>query len=160
MGDHDVFVKMVKDHEGIIFKIASIYSQETETKQDLYQEIVLQLWKSYGSFRGEATPSTWMYRIGLNTAITFMRKAKRRGNNVSMDDMFEIPEQRDDESEEQILELYHSIRQLNALEKGIILLFLEDKSHEEIGIVTGLTKTNIGTRISRIKDKLRKQMKQ
>lgn len=160
MGDHDVFVKMVKDHEGIIFKIASIYSQETETKQDLYQEIVLQLWKSYGSFRGEATPSTWMYRIGLNTAITFMRKAKRRGNNVSMDDMFEIPEQRDDESEEQILELYHSIRQLNALEKGIILLFLEDKSHEEIGIITGLTKTNIGTKISRIKDKLRKQMKQ
>ncbi|MGI9551835.1 MAG: RNA polymerase sigma factor, partial [Aurantibacter sp.] len=129
-------------------------------QQDLYQDIVYQLWKSYDTFRGEAKISTWMYRIALNTALTRLKKKKRQGHSVSIDQVIlEQTENYDPEFEERLRMLYQQIGQLNVLEKGIMLLLLEGKKYEEIAEITGLSASNVGTRISRIKQKLKTELK-
>lgn len=155
----EAFVQIIKENEGLIFKISSVYTNDETDRQDLYQEIVLQLWKSFGSFRQESKVSTWMYRVALNTAISRLRKEKKNGNRVPIDQVvLDISENKDHEYQERVTELYRHIERLNDLEKGVILLVLEDKSYDEISSITGLTVSNVGTRISRIKDKLRKQV--
>lgn len=153
------FVRVVKENEGIIFKITTIYTDNREDQQDLYQDIVYQLWKSFESFRKESKFSTWMYRIALNTALTKLKKNKRKGHVVPIDQVIlRQTELYDTDFEERIKLLYSHIQQLNVLEKGIMLLLLEGKKHEEIAEITGFTKSNVGTRISRIKEKLKSQM--
>lgn len=154
------FTAMIKDNEGIIFKLSRAYCDSYEDQKDLYQEIVFQLWKGFDSFRGDSKASTWMYRVALNTAFTFLRKEKRRGHSVALDDIQLTYEPHDPIQEELIKEMYKQIRRLSDLEKGIMLLLLEGKKYEEISEITGLTRTTVGTRISRIKDKLKKGMHQ
>ena len=159
MSRTDKFTQLIKDNEGILFKVSSIYADDAETRKDLYQEMVLQLWRSYPSFKGDSKWSTWMYRIALNTAITHMRKAKKHRVLEPMDQsIFNLTESDNSELESRLKTLYESIKTLNQLEKAIILLFLEDKSHEEIGTITGLSTSNVGTRISRIKLKLKQKI--
>lgn len=154
------FIKHIKENEGIIFKITLVYAFNEDDKKDLYQEIVYQLWKSYDSFKGDSKLSTWMYRIALNTAITHLKKEKRKGNSVSMDAVLMSKiEQVDTLMEERIQLLYNKIKKLNTIEKGVILLYLEGKSYEEIAVITGFTATNVGTRLNRIKEKLKSQIK-
>ena len=159
MSREEAFIKIIKDHEGIIYKIARIYADNTEEQADLYQEIVFQMWKSFDSFRGEAKISTWMYRIALNTALFHSKQKNKRGGNVSLDKIVLKQENYDTVMEDRLKILYQQIRRLNDLEKAVILLFLEGRTHEEISAITGLSHTNVGTRISRIKDKLRKTIK-
>jgi RNA polymerase sigma-70 factor (ECF subfamily) len=154
------FTAMIKDNEGIIFKLSRAYCDSIEDQKDLYQEIVFQLWKGYDSFRGDSKASTWMYRVALNTAFSFLRKEKRRGHSVALGDIQLTYEPHDPIQEERIKEMYTQIRRLSDLEKGIMLLLLEGKKYEEIAEITGLTRTTVGTRISRIKDKLKKQLHQ
>lgn len=159
MSSTEQFTQLIKDNEGILFKVSTIYSNDTPARQDLYQEMVLQLWKSYPSFKENSKWSTWMYRIALNTAITYMRKATKHKVLVPLDStIFNLSEQVDKTQEERLKLLYDHIKNLNQLEKGIILLFLEDKTHDEISEITGLTLSNVGTRISRIKAKLKQQI--
>jgi RNA polymerase sigma-70 factor (ECF subfamily) len=159
MSETAQFTQLIKDNEGILFKVTSVYTDDYETKQDLYQEIVLQLWKSFDAFNGESKWSTWMYRIALNTAITYMRKAKKKKVFVPLDQtVLNYSESTDHEFEERLKTLYAHIKMLNTLEKGIILLFLEDKNYEEISSITGLTVTNVASRLSRIKMKLKEQI--
>ena len=127
-------------------------------QKDLYQEIVAQLWTAYGKFREEAKVSTWIYRIALNTAITMLRKDKKLAKTKEVDWVLQYTDRKDPVQEERIRQLYQQIEQLNDLEKGIILLFLEDRSYEEMATITGLTVTNIATRLSRIRKKLKAQM--
>jgi len=161
MDKKDQFVQLIKTNEGIIHKITIVYSNNAADQEDLYQEIVYQLWKSYDSFRGDAKISTWIYRIALNSCITHINKEKRSGYRVPVDlELLNIAAEPDNATEERLAILYAEIKKLGTIEKAIILLFLEGNSHEEIAMITGFTKTNIGTRIGRIKEKLRSQIKQ
>ena len=154
------FVQIIKDNEGVIFKITTFYTDNKVDQQDLYQDIVYQLWKSFDSFRGDSKVSTWMYRIALNTALTRLRRGKRQGYPVSIDKaILEYTDNHDPEFEERLKMLYEQVGQLNVLEKGIMLLLLEGKKYGEIAKITGLTPSNVGTRVSRIKEKLRLRLK-
>lgn len=159
MPKEDDFVELIKRNEGIIFKITTMYTDNRDDQKDLYQDIVYQLWRSFETFRNESKVSTWMYRVALNTALTRLKKSKRMGNAVPMDRVvMEQTENYDAEFEEKLKLMYEHIKQLNVLEKGLILLLLEGKKYEDISEITGLSPTNVGTRISRIKQKLKKQL--
>ncbi|MFP2995039.1 sigma-70 family RNA polymerase sigma factor [Spongiivirga sp. MCCC 1A20706] len=160
MHKEQLFVKRIKEHEGILYKITSVYADNKYDQQDLYQEIVFNLWKAFDSFRGDSKWSTWMYRIALNTSITHKKKEKRNGFKVDLENVvLRESDEYDTTFEEQLKELYLQIKQLNALDKGLILLLLEGKKYDEIAVITGLSPSNVGTRISRIKQKLKQQVR-
>jgi RNA polymerase sigma factor (sigma-70 family) len=155
MPDKKEFIEIIKANEGLIYKVTKVYAYNKEDGQDLYQEIVYQLWRSFPSFRNDSKISTWMYRIALNTSITYFQKEKKKRNQVPIDEILITRADTNDEVRNQRIEtLYANIRMLNTIEKGIILLYLEGKSYEEIAAITGFTVTNIGTRLGRIKQKL------
>lgn len=146
------FVNLIEQNKALIYKFCYMYANETETPDDLFQEVVINLWKGYPDFRGESKIQTWMYRISLNTCITFLRKSGKRPKTQALtDEQLEYAESGDLSS---IKELYSLINKLNAFEKAIILLYLEDRSYDEIGQIVGITKSNVGVRIKRIKEKL------
>jgi RNA polymerase sigma-70 factor (ECF subfamily) len=160
MQNKNEFVRAIQENEALIYKVSRVYSNSREDEQDLYQEIVYQLWKSFGSFRHESRLSTWMYRIALNTAISNLNKEKRKGTFLPLNEWaLNRPDSTDLLREEKYELLYAHIRQLSTVEKGIILLYLEGKSYEEMAAITGFTTTNIGTRLGRIKQKLITQIK-
>jgi RNA polymerase sigma-70 factor (ECF subfamily) len=160
MPGKQAFIDIIKEHEGLIYKITRVYTNTKEDAQDLYQEIVYQLWKSFDSFRNESKISTWMYRIALNTSIAFLHKEKRKGRQVPVHEMLiNRADNSDPFIEERVKALYAAIRELNTVEKGIILLYLEGKTYEEIAGITGFTPTNIGTRLGRIRQKLMNHVK-
>jgi len=158
MSKEAAFYEMIKDHEGIIYKITRVYCDTYEDQMDLYQEIVYQLWKGFDSFKGNSKRSTWMYRVALNTAYTYLRKEKKRGNKVSVDHIQLTYEIKDTALEERLAQMYAQIKQLPDIDKGIILLLLAGKKYEEIAAITGFTRSNVATRISRTKDKLRNRL--
>jgi len=160
MHTKEEFFQHIKENEGIIYKVTRLYTNSTEDQKDLYQEIVYQLWKSFDSFKGDSKISTWMYRIALNTAIRHLKKEKRKGTRVSIDNfLLNQIDYVDSVMEERITLLYAHIKKLSIVEKGIILLHLEGKSYDDIAAITGFTNTNIGTRLARIKQKLKSQIK-
>ncbi len=155
----DDFLDTIKENEGIIFKLVRIYADQDEDQKDLYQEIVYQLWKSFHSFQGKSKISTWIYKVALNTSLAYINLRKKHSKTVSLQDIpLHTEEKADTLVEEKIAEMYRQIKQLNEIDRAIIFLFLEDKSYEEIAAITGFTITNIGTRLNRIKSKLKNQM--
>ena len=154
------FMSVIKEYERVIYKVCYLYTSKNATLNDLYQDVVLSLWKAYPKFRGECKISTWIYRIALNTCISFIRKEKNVPEIVTL-----TPYESEWMTEEQdsfqlmLKELYYLIGQLGQLDKSIILLYLEEKSYEEISEITGLTVTNVATKLNRIKEKLRKMKK-
>lgn len=153
------FIDILNNHRGLIYKVCHLYCSDPEDKRDLFQEIVLQVWKSRYSFRQESKLSTWMYRVALNTAITHFKKEKRLPQQVSMNGI-EVPDlEGDDEKESMVKELLAAIENLDKIDKSVILLYLEEKSYEEISEITGLSKSNVGVRLNRIKTKLSNQLK-
>jgi RNA polymerase sigma factor (sigma-70 family) len=154
------FTKVIKANEGLIYKITTLYTDEKQDRKDLYQEIVYQLWKSFGSFQEQSKLSTWMYRVALNTAIFHFKQYKKRPETIPFElEMDRLTDESDKAEEDRIKLLYEQIQQLNLLEKGIILLFLEGKPHEEIAEIVGISTSYVGTKISRIKEKLKSQIK-
>ncbi len=159
MDKKEQFVNVVKKNEGLIFKVAALYTNSLQDREDLYQEIVFQLWKSFGTFNGQSKLSTWMYRVAMNTAIYNLKSSKRQVSTIPIDlDTERLAEAMDKSEEGRIKLLYRHIHALNLLEKGIILLYLEGKSHQEIAEIVGITTSNVGTKISRIKEKLKSQI--
>jgi len=139
--------------------VAKIYSNTIEDQKDLYQEIVYQLWKSFGSFKGNSKISTWIYRVALNTSVSQLKSDKRRISQTSIDIvLLNRIDEVDTALEENISIMYAQIQHLTLIEKGLILLYLEGKNYDEISNITGFTTTNIGTRLSRIKKKLKTQI--
>jgi RNA polymerase sigma-70 factor (ECF subfamily) len=156
VNNHEFFTETIKANQKIIFKVSTLYSTNGEDQKDLYQEIVIQLWKSMATFRNDAQISTWIYRIALNTAITQIRKTKNRKDHIPISEVVaNYTESSDTEFEDRLKLLYQQIERLNDLEKAIVLLLLDDKSYEDIAAVVGLSLTNVATRISRIKQKLK-----
>lgn len=159
MSEEEKFTEAIKAHEGIIYKITTVYAKHEEDRQDLYQEIVAQLWSSFPQFRNDAKISTWMYRIALNTAISGLRKSKKRQEYVSIDQaVLTHIEVTDPLKEERIKALYEHIEMLSDLDKAIMILYLDEKAHDEIAGIVGISKSNVGTRISRIREKLKQGM--
>jgi RNA polymerase sigma-70 factor (ECF subfamily) len=156
-----VFTKLITENQGIIHKVCNIYCKNEGDRADLFQEIVLQLWKSYGSFQGRSKISTWMYRIALNTAITSFRKQKKNKvqQQLSLQE-FQIPDIYPDEDfEEKLAALYQAIRQLSKVERAVIMLYLEDKSYQEMAEILGISESNVGVKLNRVKKKLKKIIK-
>ncbi len=151
------FLHIIRENQGIIHKVCKIYCDLDEDRNDLFQEIIAQLWKSYPSFRKESKVTTWMYRVGLNTAITFFKKSKRRPdrNQLSYENYQFADDGYDNETDEQIKILQRAVSQLTGIEKSIILLFLENKKYEEIAEITGITQNYVRVKMNRIKKKLR-----
>lgn len=158
---HQEFTSIIKANEGIIYKLTKIYTDSIEDKKDLYQEVVYQLWKSFPSFKGTAQVSTWMYRVALNTAIKFLNEKKRSQKTSELPDNIVLyEEQYDTTTEQQLHIMYRCIKQLHPADKGLVFLYLEGKSHAEIAAITGFSTSNVGTRLSRVKEKIKKQLKQ
>ena len=151
------FLQIITENQGIIHKVCSIYCDMEEDRRDLFQEILVQLWKSFPSFRYESKFSTWMYRVALNTAITSFKKDKRQPDKtgISYENLQLAEELYDTRTEEQIKVLNQAVSQLSGIEKSIILLFLEDKKYEEIAEITGITQNYVRVKMNRIKKKLK-----
>lgn len=154
------FVQLVKQHQGLIHKVSLMYETDPEARNDLFQEIVLQLWKSFASFRGEAKITTWMYRIALNTAISGLRRKKRKLPTEDIHDRhLNISENPDtDHREEDLLQLQGAIRQLSEIDRAMILMALEEVPYDEIAETMGITQNNVRVRMNRIRERLRKLM--
>lgn len=136
-----------------------MYQNDPDVRNDLFQEIVIQLWKSFGSFRGEAKITTWMYRIALNTAISGFRKQSR---NIKTEDIreshFNISDNGEDNREEDFQRLQWAIQHLSEIERAMIMMALEEVPYEEIAETIGITQNNVRVRMNRIREKLRKLM--
>jgi len=147
------FLELVHRHQSIIHKICFIYSENRSDREDLQQEIILQLWKSFSSFQGNAAFSTWMYRVALNTAIN---KTRRPGLLIDRSSSPDLPYDPSDSYQfsEEIEILYQAISQLKKVEKAIILLWLEEKSYEEISEAIGITVKNVSVKLVRIRTRL------
>nr|WP_294923910.1 sigma-70 family RNA polymerase sigma factor [uncultured Flavobacterium sp.] len=152
------FLGLIHENQKIIYKICKLYRDSREDQEDLFQEIVYQLWKSYPGFKGESKVSSWIYRIALNTAIATYRKSK-----ISIDYYEEFPEHIHPFSEKTVSEneerLFWALRKLNDSEKAVISLYLEDFNYKEIADITGLSDSNVGVRLNRIKNKLKQILK-
>ena len=150
------FTKLIKQPEGILYKLSNAYADRPEERQDLYQEMVYQLWKSFDSFKGNSSWSTWMYRVALNTAIKYLKLQKRKPDDQQLiPELHRIIEEQDALMDERTQYLYAQIRQLGEVNRAIVLLYLDGKSYEEIGQITGYSPSNIGTRLNRIKAQMR-----
>ncbi|RRQ47638.1 sigma-70 family RNA polymerase sigma factor [Maribacter algicola] len=151
------FVTELQDNQNIVHKVCTLYTNDKESHNDLFQEITIQLWKAYPKFRGEAKFSTWMYRVALNTAITLYRKSKRRIDTEDYESViFKIKADEYDETEEQQLKLmYKAVRQLGDIDKALVFMYLEDKNYTEIAETLGITEVNARVKMNRIKTKLR-----
>ncbi len=154
------FLQIIQRNQGIIHKVCNMYCDLEEDRNDLFQEIVAQLWKSFPSFRNESKFSTWMYRVALNTAITTFKKDKRRPDQNQLTyENYQIAEDRyDSDSDDNIKVMHRAVAQLTGIEKSIVLLFLEDKKYEEIAEITGITQNYVRVKMNRIKKKLKKLM--
>jgi RNA polymerase sigma factor (sigma-70 family) len=150
------FIDMINQHRGTIYKVCNLYGRNKELSRDLFQEIVLQLWKSYPSFKKESKEQTWIYRVAINTAISnFRKEIKRIDDQVMISAHLEVPEITfDPDDRDKADQLFNAIGQLNEFEKAIIFLYLDDKSYDEISGILGISQTNVGARIHRIKTKL------
>jgi len=150
------FIQRIQDAQGILERICAVYTQDKESHKDLRQEMLLQLWKSYSSFRAQSSFSTWMYRVALNTALMYRRKQKRHWPTVSIDDV-DVPNAEGGAvaDPEDVQLLYRCILEFPKLDRAIILMQLEQKSYQEIADVTGLSEGNVSVRLVRIKQKLR-----
>ncbi len=154
------FMSVIREYERVIYKVCYLYANPNAPLHDLYQDVVLNLWRAYPKFRQECKISTWIYRIALNTCISFFRKEKNVPEIVSLTPATEWVAEGHDPMHDMLKQLYQMINQLGQLDKSLILLYLEDKSYEEIAEITGLTITNVATKLSRIKDRLKKMKKE
>jgi len=154
------FLQIIQKNQGIIHKVCNIYCDTEDDRNDLFQEIVVQLWRSYPTFRKESKVSTWMYRVALNTAITSFKKSKRRPdqNRLTYENFQIEDEAYDTETEERIRSLHKAVNHLTGIEKSIVLLYLENKKYEEIAEITGITQNYVRVKMNRIKKKLKKLM--
>lgn len=151
------FEQLIEEYHPMIYKICRVYSYAHDF-DDLYQEVLINIWKAHKKFRGESKISTWMYRIVLNTGLTFSRNEKKHRNRVSEDKLPEMSTEPDKirEEDERVQQLNNAIKQLSKADRAVILLFLEEKSYKEIAEITGMTTSNVGVKINRIKKRLYK----
>ena len=155
------FINLINNNRALIFKVCNLYCRDPESRKDLFQEVVLQLWKSFPGFRKESAHSTWIYKVAINTAISNLRKELRKPEKQSLNHLdFDIPDLPANIIEhEQWDMLKLAIEKLTEIEKAILLLYLDEKSYDEMAEIMGITNSNVGARLNRIKTKLIKLVK-
>jgi RNA polymerase sigma-70 factor (ECF subfamily) len=151
------FIGLISRHQHLIRKVAAIYYKKPEDQEDAFQEILLSLWKAYPTFEGRSKLSTWIYRVALNTVLAGFRKASNKvyHNQSDIDISEELLGGSEKDMSEEISVLYKSIEKLSDVEKAIIMLYMEEKTYDDIADIMGMTKTNVGVKINRIKKKLK-----
>lgn len=158
--DGEDFEARLEEHRGIVFKLASSYCRRREERDDLIQEICLQLWRAFPAYDRERRFSTWMYRVALNTAISFARTRQVRDrHSVPLDESLApaaaLP---DGAGEERVGQLYRVMDGLGELERALLLLYLEERSYRDIAEILGISETNVGTKMNRLKLKIRREL--
>jgi RNA polymerase sigma-70 factor (ECF subfamily) len=152
----ELFLSVINANKGIIYKVANSYCKNSDSRNDLVQEIIIQLWKSFVNYNDKYEHSTWVYRIALNVAISFYRKSKKEITTPLTDNIIALViDDEPGELEENVQLLYQFINELDELNKALMLLYLDNKTHKEIAEVLGITETNVATKIGRIKEKLK-----
>ena len=151
------FLEKIEQHKGIIYKISKMYMDNSEDRDDLFQEIIFQVWKAFPKFRGESEFSTWLYRIALNTAIVFLKSEKKRNfiNNSDFTNYKIEQDEYDLEKEEKLSKMYSAINRLNAIDKAFIFYYLEDFSGKKIAEQMGISEGNVRVKMNRAKNKLK-----
>lgn len=153
----DFYTSSIVPHAAIIIKICRAYSNTQEDFEDYYQEVCLQIWRSRERFKGNSEWSTWIYRLTLNVCLTLLKKDKKTGQLFVSDALpAEAPMENSAFAEDALNQLYIAIRKLSEIDRAVILLYLEQKSYQEIADIIGSNSNNIGVRISRIKERLKK----
>jgi RNA polymerase sigma-70 factor, ECF subfamily len=153
------FESLLKENDALIYKICRIYAYTDADREDLYQEIVLQLWRSFQNFRGESKFSTWLYKVGINTALSGFRKQTKFITSFSPSDLPVNHYEPSRPDHDQLAELYTAIQQLNEVEKALVMLYLEDRSYDEMEEIMGISSGTLRVKMNRIKEKLRKLAK-
>ena len=154
------FLQLIEQHQGILYKVSRMYMDFDQDQEDLRQEIIYQLWKSYEKFKGDSQFSSWMYRVAINTAITYFKKDKKRVDKDQLSDRMDIKADEEDfEEESKLAHFYKAVKTLNKVEKALILLFIEGQSHREIAANLGLTEVNTRVKLNRTKNKLKTLIK-
>ncbi|AQW89749.1 RNA polymerase sigma factor [Elizabethkingia anophelis] len=153
------FLEKIEKHKGMIFKISKMYLENQEDREDMFQEIILQLWKSYQAFEGKSQFSTWLYRVSLNTAITFLKRDKKRTDKNELHENIDIEDEQNTDKELQTEFLYKAVQELNPIEKALIFLFLEGQNHKQISENMGITEVNARVKLNRTKEKLQQIIK-
>ncbi|MFD2598137.1 RNA polymerase sigma factor [Sphingobacterium corticis] len=151
------FVYLLEEHQNILHKICKLYTADADAHKDLFQEMVIQLWKAYPSFKGQAKFTTWAYRVALNTAISLYRVKKRRVETVTWDNAIHnmVYEEYNSEQEDKLQYLYAAVHELSDIEKALVYMYLEDKDYAEIAETLGVSEVNARVRMNRIKTKLK-----
>ena len=153
----DFYTAWIVPYAPIIIKICRAYTNTREDFEDYYQEVCLQIWRSHASFDGKASWSTWVYRVSLNVCMTLLKKQKRNRRAFGSSDMpSELVDDSRVSADESLNRLYDAIRQLSEVDRAVILLYLDEKSYREISEIIGANPNNVGVRINRIKDRLRR----
>jgi len=155
------FLALLESHQKIVFKVASLYCWDAAERDDLRQEITLQLWRAFPSYDPRRLFSTWMYRIALNVAISFARKAGRRRRIIEPleDGGVDVPAAASaPEPDGQVDALHRCLRALDPLSRALLMMYLDERSYREIAEVLGITETNVATKISRLKQRLRREL--
>jgi RNA polymerase sigma-70 factor (ECF subfamily) len=156
------FLSLLDEHKKILWKVASGYCRNPADRQDLAQEIVVQLWRSFGRYDERRRFSTWMYRIALNVAITFYRGETRRSRRTvpAAESILEIAAEASEPAaaDEDLAQLHRAIARLDELDRALVLLYLDGNRYETIAEVLGISETNVGTKIHRIKQRLRRDV--
>ena len=149
------FARIIREHKGTIYTVCYMFSKDEEEVADLFQDILVNLWKGFTKFRGDSSIRTWIYRVSLNTCISADRKKKRRGETVPLDMKINLF---DDSAEDmkQVRMLQDRISRLGPFDRAIVLLWLENLSYEEIASIVGITVKNVSVRLFRIKEQLKK----
>lgn len=148
------FQGLLDQHHRIIAKVCRIYTDSTEDFNDYYQECMVQLWRSYDSFRGASKISTWVYRVCLNVCLSQLR-SKKRNVPIEVGNIPDVHDEHDGSREEQLEILYRAIKLLKESDRAIILLYLEEKSYKEMAEILGITVTNVGAKVNRVKNQLK-----
>lgn len=152
------FAQLIKNNQGLIIKVSRLYTNSLEDEEDLFQEIVLQLWKSYDSFKGNSKISTWMYRVALNTAITLFRKKSKSLQTNELDINLRDYEDDNDDKQQQISLLYQVIKTLPNVERAIVMMYLDDLPYRDIAENLGITEVNARVKMNRLKKILKEKM--
>ena len=158
--DDKDFLDLLEQHKGIIYKVCNSYCKQRESRKDLAQEIVIQLWKSFRKYNSQYKVSTWIYRIALNVAISFYRREQKHTTTSPItESIFDFPDNNisSQDTESTIAQLHHFIDQLDELHKALMILYLDNNTYKDISEVLGITETNVATKINRIKQKLKQQ---
>lgn len=160
MQKEDVFLSVIESHKGILYKVVNAYCKDEENRKDLIQEIIFQLWKSFDRYNNQFKYSTWIYRIALNTSISFYRREliRRPVSGLYNEQVFQVTaDMQSNETNEDLIRLHQFIAELRDLDRALMLLYLDGKSYKEMSEIMGLSETNIGTRIGRIKAVLKQK---